>query len=185
MYAVDVMKFENILQSAVLTYGYERTMYNVIMPFLEKTRMYHYIDGHISTHFSVTAVRKKIIGAIEKLATVSNGQTVLMFLPKGEHFDLILLFMNWLLKKHGCAVLYLGTNVSLNDLSEAVTVKKPDWVCTYFSKPFAFNEKEYRDVVKTTSLLIGIPEPDNIAVQNKVQYVYYRDVVRCISSVKA
>jgi methanogenic corrinoid protein MtbC1 len=51
-----------------------------------------------------------------------------LFLPEGELHEFGLLFYNYLLKKNGQKVYYLGQTVPLNDLLNIEEIYKPDYV---------------------------------------------------------
>lgn len=152
----DIEKFEDVLDGAVLCWGIETTIEKLILPFLEKVELFSYKDKSCETHFVVTAIRKKIILGIEKINTISITQkTALLFLPEQEHYDLILLYMAFLLKQKGIRVLYLGTNISTANLQRITELKKPDFFYTYIPQGQKFKlsvfasflEKKYSDAV--------------------------------------
>ena len=60
-----------------------------------------------------------------------SNKTALLFLPEGEHHELGLLFMFYLLKSHGVQVLYVGANIPLNDVAYLNKFKKPDFLYTH------------------------------------------------------
>jgi hypothetical protein len=66
-------------------------------------------------------------------AEVCCGKTVLLFLPEGEHHELGLLYMHYLLKNRGVSVLYLGANVPVKDIGFVVGLKKPQWLYTHLT----------------------------------------------------
>jgi hypothetical protein len=49
----------------------------------------------------------------------------LLFLPEGEHHELGLLFVNYLLQYRGINTIYLGTNIPLKDVDYVYNLKKP------------------------------------------------------------
>jgi MerR family transcriptional regulator, light-induced transcriptional regulator len=135
-YKLDIEKFEEVLDSCCLQWGIDVTIEYIILPFLEKINLLAYTDGGADTHFAVTAIRQKIILGIEKTTvTAKPFYTALLFLPKGEHYDLILLYMAYSLKKKGAQVLYLGTNVPLASLETVLMQKAPDQLYTYIAQP--------------------------------------------------
>jgi hypothetical protein len=52
----------------------------------------------------------------------------LLYLPEGETQELILLFMNYLLKARKFRVIYLGSQINANDVAQAVEACRPDIV---------------------------------------------------------
>lgn len=129
MIDLDMEKFEKIISNYIVAKGIERTVIQIIFPFLEKIGIL-WQTGHINPaqeHLVTNIIRQKLIVAIE--TTVSHiklEKTFLLFLPEGEHHELGLLFMYYLLKSRGAKTIYLGANVPLKDVGHVVTLKKPD-----------------------------------------------------------
>ncbi len=135
----DIERFEEVLDSCVLFWNIETTISLVILPFLEKTELLSYTDKSSEAHFVVTAIRKKIILGIETVKPASFLQrSGLLFLPEGEHYDLMLLITAFVLKREGLRILYLGTNIAPGCLQESIMAHKPDYLFTYvpFRKKF-------------------------------------------------
>jgi MerR family transcriptional regulator, light-induced transcriptional regulator len=132
MYTSDVETMEDTLNSYVQCWGIDVTISSVIIPFMKKVELLCYYNNSAEVHFAVTAIRQKLILGIETTGhPQSTSCSAILFLPKGEHFDLILLYMAYLLKKNGVKVLYLGTNVSEPSLVKVALDKKPDLFYTY------------------------------------------------------
>ncbi len=123
--------FERILNRHIAANGIEKTVIHIIFPFLEKIGIL-WLTGHINAaqeHLVSNIIRQKLIAGIE--ATVSHvkmNKTFLLFLPEGEHHELGLLFMYYLLKSRGAEVIYLGANVPAKDVEYVIMLKKPDIV---------------------------------------------------------
>ena len=131
-YAGEIEKFEDTLDSCVINWGIDITIEKVIIPFMEKAELLSYADKSCETHFAVTAIRRKIILGIEQTKpTTLTQQAALLFLPEGEHYDLMLLYAAFLLKRKGIRILYLGTNVPLENLKQIITSKKPELLLSY------------------------------------------------------
>src|SRR5688572_11381681 len=131
----DFEKFEEVLDSCVLCWGIDATIEKIIFPFLEKIELLSYKDKSYETHFVVTAIRKKLIVGIEKEKNNSDSMhSAVLFLQKGEHYDLLLLYMTYLLKKKGVRLLYLGTDISISNLIRIISAKKPDILYTYIPR---------------------------------------------------
>lgn len=136
MIDLDMEGFEKILSNYIAAKGIERTVVQVIFPFLEKTGIL-WQTGRINPaqeHLVTNIIRQKLIVGIE--TTVSHirlGKTFLLFLPEGEHHELGLLFMYYLLKSRGATTLYLGTNVPVKDVEHVVRVKKPDIIFVHLT----------------------------------------------------
>lgn len=135
MFSYNIEDFELVLNSALFTWGIEPTIEEIILPFLERLELFSF-EGHPAGdfHFIVTAIRKKLILGIEQASPREQvAKSVLLFLPRGEHFDLLLLYLNYQLKKAGLNILYLGANVLLRDLQEVMEKRKPHFAVSYVS----------------------------------------------------
>jgi DNA-binding transcriptional MerR regulator len=124
--------FEDILDTCVGSWGIDATILEVIVPYMEKTGLLFYTGADGAIHFAVTALRKKLIQGCEKARSEGRVEkTALLFLPKGEHFDLMLLYTAYRLQSTGIRVLYLGTNVPEESLHDVIRDKQPDLLYTY------------------------------------------------------
>ena len=79
-------------------------------------------------------IRQKLIVGIENTGMhLAANKTVLLFLPEGEHHELGLLFMYYLLKIRGIKVLYLGANVPMKDVEFVARLKKPTFLYSHLT----------------------------------------------------
>lgn len=182
MYTNNVDGFEAVMDESLLSWGIDTTISAVILPFLEKTDILSYKDTSIEVHLVVTAIRRKIILGIEKLKPVNiHAKTSLLFLPKGEHFDLLLLYISYVLKSKGHKVLYLGTNISVENLELICKEKKPDILYSYIANKHTFPLQAYTQLLKEqminvklyvtygdSNLDIGIPS------DKQIKFINYR-----------
>jgi DNA-binding transcriptional MerR regulator len=129
MAELDMEKFEKILNAQIAAKGVERTVMQVIFPFLEKIGIL-WQTGNINPaqeHLVSNIIRQKLVLGIEKVVPATRiEKTVLLFLPEDEHHELGLLFLYYLLKSRGARTIYIGANISLADVEEVVRLKKPD-----------------------------------------------------------
>lgn len=136
MVAFDVETFENILDDGIANSGIEKTILQIIFPFLDKLGIL-WLTNHINPaqeHLVSNVIRQKLIVGIDSVATKKKSlKKVCLFLPEGEHHELSLLFVAFLLKKKGISVIYLGANISFEDLNAVVTVKKPDYLYAHLT----------------------------------------------------
>ncbi len=136
MVNLDMDQFEKIIANFIAARGIERTVTQIIFPFLEKIGIL-WQTGHINPaqeHLVTNIIRQKLIMAIESAGSlIRYDKTFLLFLPEGEHHELGLLFMYYLLKSRGNRVIYLGANVPFDDLEYVLEVKKPDVVYVHLT----------------------------------------------------
>lgn len=152
MIEMDEFKFDKILSTNIHQMGFERTMMEVIYPFLERLSLL-WLTGSVNPvqeHFMSYLLRQKVIVAIDKEPLV-HGRDVkkfVIYLPEGERQELSLLFMHYLLKARSYQVIYLGTDISFEDLRDACSVHKPDYIFTLINEPFAkLSVQQYLDTV--------------------------------------
>ena len=128
---LEMEKFEQIISNYIAAKGMERAVIQIIFPFLERIGIL-WQTGHINPaqeHLVMNIIRNKLILAIETTTPqIKNGKRFLLFLPEGEHHELGLLFMNYLLKSRGASTIYLGANVPLKDAEYVANLKNPDMI---------------------------------------------------------
>ncbi|HSK11796.1 MAG TPA: MerR family transcriptional regulator [Phnomibacter sp.] len=104
------------LDQLIRQVGFEAVMVDVAFPLLNKLGLLWMTDKVVpgEEHFASNIILQKIIYATDQLGkpTLLTDQLVLLLAPEGEHHEIGLLFMNYLLRKNGCATVYLGTNIS-------------------------------------------------------------------------
>jgi MerR family transcriptional regulator, light-induced transcriptional regulator len=136
---MDEPKFDHILSTNIEQLGFERTMIDIIYPFLERLSLL-WLTGSITPvqeHFMGNLLRQKVIVAIDK-EPFPSGRDVkkfVIYLPEGERQELSLLFMHFILKARQHQVIYLGQEISLEDLRDACQVHKPDYIFTLLNEP--------------------------------------------------
>jgi DNA-binding transcriptional MerR regulator len=136
MLDLDINEFEKILDQYILSKGIERTINQIIFPYMEKIGIL-WVTSYVvpaQEHLVTNLIRQKIIVGIEAAKpTFINPKTVLLFLPEGEYHELGLLFINYLLKTRSIQTYYLGTNVPLEDIEFVVKLKKPDYIYSHLT----------------------------------------------------
>lgn len=141
MIEMDENKFDRIINTNINQIGFERTMMEVIYPFLDKLSLL-WLTGSITPvqeNFISYLIRQKIISAINVTPLSSGGEIekIILYLPEGERQELSLLFMHYLLKSRGRHVLYLGQDISISDLVDANRIQKPAFIFTMITETFA------------------------------------------------
>jgi MerR family transcriptional regulator, light-induced transcriptional regulator len=136
MIDLDMERFEVALDRFIDTRGIDKTITQIIFPFLDRIGIL-WLTNHIhptQEHLVTNIIRRKLIVGIEgATAHIYSNKTVLLFLPEGEHHELALLYMHYLLKSRGVKVLYLGANVPLKDIEFICAAKKPDHLYTHLT----------------------------------------------------
>lgn len=158
MVDMDEERFEKILNTCILQMGFERTIINVVYPFLSRIGVL-WQTGSINPaneHFMSHLIRQKIIVAIDGqvLTSTADSKTFLLFLPEGELHEITLLFSNYIIRSRGFRVIYLGQNMPLRDLETVKKLKNPEFVLSIItSSPDSSQIQEY--VLKLGSMFEG------------------------------
>jgi methanogenic corrinoid protein MtbC1 len=144
---LNIEKFEKILSNYISAKGIEKAIMHVVFPFLEKIGIL-WQTGNINPaqeHLVSNIIRQKLILGIEKVIPVQRtSKSVLLFLPEGEHHELGLLFLSYILKSRGANVIYIGTNIPLKDVIQVVSIKKPDLAFVHLTGPgHVFNFEKF------------------------------------------
>ncbi len=136
MIDLDMESFEEVLDDFIATKGIEKTISQIIFPFLEKIGIL-WLTNHINPgqeHLVTNIIRQKLIVGIDSIQTsVHINKSVLLFLPESEYHELSLLFMNYMLKNKGVSTIYLGCSIPLKDVEYLAQLKKPDYIYTHLT----------------------------------------------------
>ena len=131
----DEKRFEKVLSSAIIKLGFEEAFIKLIVPFLVRTGAL-WSTGSVRVvqeHFITNLIRRKICAAIDSVYTEENknSKKFLLFLPEGETHELVLLFTEYLLRKNGHDVVYLGCSLPLDELPFVASAFCPEYMATY------------------------------------------------------
>ena len=136
MVDLDIDAFETLLDNYIAARGIDKTITQIIFPYLERIGIL-WLTNHINPaqeHLVTNIIRQKLIVGIEGVFThIQVNKSVLLFLPEGEHHELGLLYMYYLLKSRGVRTLYLGANVPVKDIEFVSKLKKPDYLYTHLT----------------------------------------------------
>jgi DNA-binding transcriptional MerR regulator len=121
--------FESLIDEYIRLKGIEKAILQILFPFLERIGIL-WLTNHINPaqeHLVSNLIRQKLIVGIDGARPVyPSPKTILLFLPEGEHHEMGLLFVHYLLKIKGVKVLYIGANIPLKDVAAVVALKNPD-----------------------------------------------------------
>lgn len=136
MVNVNMEAFEQVVDSYVRVRGIEKAIMLILFPFLERVGIL-WLTNHINPaqeHLVTNIIRQKLIVGIDGIRSmVHTRKTILLFLPEGEHHELGLLFVYYLLKSRGVNVLYLGANVPMKDVEYVANLKNPDFLYAHLT----------------------------------------------------
>jgi DNA-binding transcriptional MerR regulator len=140
MIEMNEYKFDRIVSANIQQLGFEKTMMEIVYPFLDKLSLL-WLTGSIhpvQENFISYLIRQKLIVAIDQLPlpSLQTAKRFLLYLPEGERQELTMLFMHFLIKSRNHHVVYLGQDVSLTDLGDASRIMNPDVVFTMITETF-------------------------------------------------
>jgi DNA-binding transcriptional MerR regulator len=133
MIDLDEEMFEQQLSTLAARFGMEKTITDVIFPFLDRIGIL-WQTGNITPaqeHFISNLVRQKLLVAIDALPIApKTARTAVLFLPENELHEIGLLFCYYILKKAGIRVFYLGQMVPYEDLKAVGQSHRPNFFVT-------------------------------------------------------
>lgn len=115
--------FEKTFAAALVRYGWTETYFRVLLPVLNRVGLLwgKATMSPAQEHFLSHLVRQKLSAAIDAITTPPVGDdTWLLFLPENEYHEVGLLFAQYYLRSHGKRVIYLGSDLPMPVLKEAL-----------------------------------------------------------------
>lgn len=156
--------FERLLAEQIRQQGIEAAVSGITFRFLERVGILWQTNNlrPLQEHLVSAIIRQKLICAIDGLPfPQAPAPQFVLFLPEGEHHELGLLFVYYLLRKKGLQVIYLGANVPLKDMEYIIQVKAPRYVYMHLTALHSqvrfqrFLESLSRNAAQSTLLLSG------------------------------
>ena len=133
MIGMEEEQFEKLLAHLIVKFGFEKTVLEVIYPFLHKIGILWHARNisPAQEHFITNLIRQKIIVAIDGLPfPAKDADKVVLFLPENELHDIGLLFYYFIVKKLGYKTFYLGQHLPYQDLSKVCLEYRPRFIIT-------------------------------------------------------
>jgi len=113
------LAFQQILSHCFLLYGVEVCYKELIYPLLRRLGLM-WVGNIISPgqeHFISNMIRQKLLTATDALPIpASTGKKWILFLPEDEYHEFGLLYAQYVIRKTGDQVIYLGANVPVETL---------------------------------------------------------------------
>ena len=185
MVDLDEDRFEKIMSTNILKLGFEKTMLNIIYPFLSKIGVLWQTGAinHAQEHFISNLVRQKLIVAIDNqfVSAKSDTRKYILYLPEGEMHEISLMFADFLIKSRQNRTIYLGQSLPLTDLEEVYKIHQPDFLVTVITT--TPGPGDIQDYINTISekfadsqiLLTGfqvigqdLETPENVSIFNRI-----------------
>lgn len=118
----DEVNFDELISRCILQYGLEDAYKQVMYPLLVRLGLMWRRD-HIcpaQEHFLSSIIRQKLFAAINETPLPKTPASCwLLYLPEDEDHDIGLLFANYILRKSGQKVIFLGAKVPLESVEDA------------------------------------------------------------------
>jgi DNA-binding transcriptional MerR regulator len=132
MIDLDEERFEKIMSTNILQFGFENTMVNIIYPFLSRIGTL-WLTGSIGPaqeHFIMNLIRQKTIVAIDGQVVKETATTkkFLLYTPEGETHEMGILFANYILRARNNKVIYLGQSLPFEELKFVCDLHNPDYI---------------------------------------------------------
>lgn len=174
MIDLDEAYFNKIIDTSIDQIGLEKTMMEIIYPFLQKIGVLWLTDSinPAQEHFITHLIRQKLIVMTNELPMAEKDRPLfVLFLPDGELHELGLLFANYMIRSRGIRTLYFGQIVPLTALEEIYQEKKPDYMFTCITtNPTAEDIQNYVSTISDkftgTQILITGPQAVNNGIKS-------------------
>lgn len=121
----DEYTFSSLLDSITAQIGFEDCITQVCYPYLQKIGLLWSTNNIIPAqeHFTSYLIQNRIIKETETITRKEKQlPQLVLFGPRGEHHELPLLFINYLLKKNHRGTVFLGPNVELPVLEQVASL---------------------------------------------------------------
>lgn len=148
----DELYFEKVFSHCLLRYGLTDAYSRIIYPMMVRLGIMWTSDRlpPVHEHFISNLIRQKLLTAIDSLPPAKPDEDKwLLFLPENEFHELGLLFAQYLIRRAGQQVIYLGANVPVQLLINAVAETESDhllFFLVHFDLPE--NSRKYLDQLK-------------------------------------
>ena len=141
---LDEDRFERNLNGSILKLGFDTSFKQIVFPLIEKINLLWQI-GKINAcqeRFVNNLVKHKLVVAIDGMGgnVQSSLQQFLLYLPLGHYDEINLLYANYLLRKAGHQVIYLGPSIPLEHLQSLSNRQVLDNILVAVNR--GFTEKE-------------------------------------------
>jgi len=168
MIEMDEYKFDRIITANINHIGFERTIIEIIHPFLDKLSVL-WLTGSVNPcqeNFITCLIRQKIIAAIdsEPVTLGADVKKFVLFLPENVNQELSLLLMQYLIKSRKHRVIYLGNNVFADDVQKVAEIVNPDYFFTIISE--FQNDQQISKYIQELQLKSGKAEVLVTGIQN-------------------
>jgi hypothetical protein len=193
---LDEMKFEKITNAAFEQFGFERTVYNILLPLLSKKGLLRLACHVIPAQEQLVSqyILRKISFAVENIKRIEfqNELYVVLFPPDKEFHSLYVLMMHYHLGKEGFKSTFFGHDTTIQSINEYCNKHKVTHIYSHlpdhFSDPEEFAARLSSMFRKQQIVLSGMATGDihrrllNVhLIQGKLYVQGFLDYLRKIS----
>ncbi len=151
----DEQHFEKIFSHCLLRFGLKNAYIHVLYPLLSRIGLMwtSNLIPPAQEHFISNIIRQKLFTAIDSLPPPApTAETWLLFLPENEFHEIGLLFAHYVVRLSGRKSIYLGANLPLDSLNNAIKDIKPDKLLLFLVRHNLPEEsQEFLDTLRTFS----------------------------------
>lgn len=151
----DELHFEKIFSHCLLRFGLKNAYIHVLYPLLSRIGLMwtSNLIPPAQEHFISNIIRQKLFTAIDSLPPPApTAETWLLFLPENEFHEIGLLFAHYVVRLSGRKSIYLGANLPLDSLNNAIKDIKPDKLLLFLVRHNLPEEsQEFLDTLRTFS----------------------------------
>lgn len=170
MHALRIEEFEAVLNHCFSSWPAYTVLQEVIYPFLTATNLFWQGSRLTEEHLVVTVLRRKMIHAIEKIDfSVRKERKVMLFLTSTRQLDLALLYACYFLTHAGVKVIYMGNDISVDNMVSTFEIIKPNYLYTYLPAKNNFQFDKMATVMNELlpeAVMIFTTQPGNTAGRN-------------------
>ena len=155
MIEMDELRFEKIISNSILHFGFERTIEEIVFPFLRQVGIMWQVGvvNPAQEHFITQLIRQKLIVGIDGVIPkeIKNQKCFIIFLPSGEMHELSILYYYYLIKAYGHKCYYLSQSVPMEDLKTVYSIRKADMILSVITMAFDhISSEEYVKLISKT-----------------------------------
>ncbi|MEO5907266.1 MAG: MerR family transcriptional regulator [Saprospiraceae bacterium] len=179
--ALDVTMMEDVLDGAIRLYGFESTLLNLIVPFLDKMELLwlgeNIEEGNEACFHEL--IKRKTLREIDAIPHNCSGPKVIMFLPQGNRQELNHLFMHYFMRQQGLCVTDMGAGISIDCAVSALKKSSFECIIVVNADPAHWQFEQFVNTLALrTSLPIiisGVASGENLHTRND-QVIVMEDV---------
>ena len=181
----DEQRLENIMARLILQYDFEQAMTRFILPFFDKMDLLMQTEVIKPTQeqFAANLIKQHIFVAIDAQVQRedSNRKKIALFLPEGEFRVMRLMFIKYLIRKHGGEPIFLGKSIPKELLPGFMKMCPVDYFLMTVSASYVQNPISYAEYLKE-----HIPEIKLIVISkpSRLDHLSFPDNTICLPSLQ-